>query len=48
MHSRKIWYYRTAIIILLFATLLAWALVLASMTLSIAALRRLPLWTNRV
>lgn len=27
MHSRKIWYYRTAIIILLFATLLAWALV---------------------
>ncbi|HCQ2417719.1 TPA: TVP38/TMEM64 family protein, partial [Escherichia coli] len=26
MPSRKIWYYRAALIILLFATLLAWAL----------------------
>ncbi len=50
MRSRKIWYYRITLIILLFAMLLAWApaLLPASMSLSIAALRRLPPWTNRV
>lgn len=48
MQSRKIWYYRITLIILLFAVLLAWALLPGVHELSIAALRRLPPWTNRV
>ena len=48
MQSRKIWYYRITLIILLFAMLLAWALLPGVHELLIAALRRLPPWTNRV
>ena len=48
IQSRKIWYYRITLIILLFAMLLDGRCFPASMSLSIAALRRLPPWTNRV
>lgn len=47
MQSRKIWYYRITLIILLFAMLLAWAL-LPGVHEFINRRRRLPPWTNRV
>ncbi|XNM90374.1 TVP38/TMEM64 family protein [Escherichia coli] len=47
IQSRKIWYYRITLIILLFAMLLAWALLPGVHEFINGSVARLPPWTNR-
>lgn len=48
IQSRKIWYYRITLIILLFAMLLAWALLPGVHEFINRSVAGLPPWTNRV